>query len=223
MASLEQQLEELARGSDEILPEDGLAAKLKKGKPLVVKAGFDPTAPDLTLGHTVVLQKLRDFQDCGHKAVLIIGDYTAMIGDPSGKSEERRLLTEGEVAGGLQEGQVRFAPEQGLASLLEAEAGREVRLPGGRGRADRRSRPPRTSRRRSAARPTPTRPPSSPPASTPPPPPHGGGKRGGAAGVFVSPFSFPDIVFVHGYGVFDNLHLDMNHYNKPALCNISGR
>ena len=97
MASLEQQLEELARGSDEILPEDGLAAKLKKGKPLVVKAGFDPTAPDLHLGHTVLINKMRQFQELGHDVVFLIGDFTGMIGDPSGKNATRPPLSPEEI------------------------------------------------------------------------------------------------------------------------------
>ena len=97
MASLEQQLEELARGSDEILPEDGLAAKLKKGRPLVVKAGFDPTAPDLHLGHTVLINKMRQFQELGHEVVFLIGDFTGMIGDPSGKNATRPPLSPEEI------------------------------------------------------------------------------------------------------------------------------
>ncbi|NOX58956.1 MAG: tyrosine--tRNA ligase [Planctomycetes bacterium] len=91
------QIKLLMRGVDRAYSEDELAKKLaragERGVPLRVKLGMDPTAPDLTLGHTVVLQKLRDFQDLGHKAILIIGDYTAMIGDPSGKSKTRPVLT----------------------------------------------------------------------------------------------------------------------------------
>ena len=97
MASIVEQLDELARGSDEILPEDGLAAKLKKGKPLVVKAGFDPTAPDLHLGHTVLINKMRQFQELGHEVVFLIGDFTGMIGDPSGKNATRPPLSPDEV------------------------------------------------------------------------------------------------------------------------------
>ncbi len=89
------------RGADTVYSEEELAKKLarsvEKGVPLRVKLGMDPTAPDLTLGHTVVLQKLRDFQDLGHKAILIIGDYTAMIGDPSGKSKTRPVLSREQV------------------------------------------------------------------------------------------------------------------------------
>ncbi len=101
MISLEKQLEIIKRGTAEIVPEEELVKKLKKsiseGKPLTVKLGLDPTAPDIHLGHTVVLQKLRQFQDLGHQVALILGDYTARIGDPSGKSEMRKQLTEEQV------------------------------------------------------------------------------------------------------------------------------
>ena len=90
-------IEQIRRGTETILSEDELAKKLKKSRPLRVKLGADPTKPDLTLGHTVVLQKLRQFQDLGHIAVLIIGDFTALIGDPSGKSSTRPVLTKEEV------------------------------------------------------------------------------------------------------------------------------
>ena len=84
---------ELLRGLDEVLPMEGLAEKLKKGKPLKIKAGFDPTAPDLHLGHTVLLNKLRQFQLLGHEVIFLIGDFTATIGDPTGKSVTRVPLT----------------------------------------------------------------------------------------------------------------------------------
>ena len=91
------QLEQIRRGIAEILPEEALVAKLKKsretGKPLNIKLGCDPSRPDLHLGHAVVLRKLRQFQDLGHQAVLIIGDFTGMIGDPSGRSKTRPPLT----------------------------------------------------------------------------------------------------------------------------------
>jgi tyrosyl-tRNA synthetase len=83
----------LARNAVECLPDGALEAKLKEGRPLRVKLGLDPTAPDLHLGHTVVLQKLREFQDLGHKVVLIVGDYTARVGDPSGRSSTRPQLS----------------------------------------------------------------------------------------------------------------------------------
>jgi len=92
-----EQLSELKRGADEVLLEDELAAKLKKGRPLRIKAGFDPTAPDLHLGHTVLLNKMRQFQAFGHEVIFLIGDFTAMIGDPSGKSATRPVLTREEI------------------------------------------------------------------------------------------------------------------------------
>ena len=85
-------LKHIKRGSDEILTEDDLQKKLKSGKQLVVKAGFDPTAPDLHFGHTVLLNKLRHFQDFGHKVIFLIGDFTGRIGDPSGTNKTRPTL-----------------------------------------------------------------------------------------------------------------------------------
>jgi tyrosyl-tRNA synthetase len=87
----------LKRGCQEILIEDELAKKLARGKPLRVKAGFDPTAPDLHLGHTVLINKLRQFQDLGHEVMFLIGDFTGMIGDPTGKNVTRKPLTRDEV------------------------------------------------------------------------------------------------------------------------------
>ncbi|MCU0316491.1 MAG: tyrosine--tRNA ligase [Fimbriimonadaceae bacterium] len=95
--TIDQQLEFLRRGTTEIINEDDLAAKLKLGRPLRVKLGVDPTAADVTLGWAVVLRKLRDFQKLGHIACLVIGDFTAMIGDPSGKSKTRKQLSREEV------------------------------------------------------------------------------------------------------------------------------
>jgi tyrosyl-tRNA synthetase len=99
--SADQQLARIRRGAAEIIVETELRAKLersvKTGTPLKVKLGLDPTAPDLHLGHTVVLQKLRDFQDLGHRVIIIIGDFTGMIGDPTGRSETRRPLTWDEI------------------------------------------------------------------------------------------------------------------------------
>ncbi len=88
----------LRNGAVDLVPDRGLEEKLKLGRPLRVKLGVDPSRPDLTLGHTVVLRKLRQFQDAGHTAILIIGDFTARIGDPSGRSDTRPMLTEEEVA-----------------------------------------------------------------------------------------------------------------------------
>ncbi|HWP93664.1 MAG TPA: tyrosine--tRNA ligase [Thermodesulfobacteriota bacterium] len=99
--SPEEQIEIIRRGTEEIISEEELLAKFKKsaemGEPLRIKAGFDPTAPDLHLGHCLLLRKLRDFQDLGHTVVFLIGDFTAMIGDPSGRTETRPPLTEDEV------------------------------------------------------------------------------------------------------------------------------
>ena len=94
---IEAQLAELARGTEEILPRRGLAARLAEGRALRVKAGFDPTAPDLHLGHTVLVNKMRQFQDFGHEVVFLIGDFTGMIGDPSGKNATRPPLSEDEI------------------------------------------------------------------------------------------------------------------------------
>ncbi len=99
--NIEQQMQLLTRGALEILPAGSLEEKLKQaekeGRPLRIKAGFDPTAPDLHLGHTVLLEKLRQFQQCGHQVVFLIGDFTGMIGDPTGKSATRPPLTQEEV------------------------------------------------------------------------------------------------------------------------------
>lgn len=97
MASASEALALLRRGSNEILLEDELLQRLEQGKPLRVKAGFDPTAPDLHLGHTVLINKLRQFQELGHEVIFLIGDFTGMIGDPSGKSATRKPLTREEV------------------------------------------------------------------------------------------------------------------------------
>jgi tyrosyl-tRNA synthetase len=91
--SLEQTLAEIRRGTEEILVEEELIEKLKSGKPLRIKAGFDPTAPDLHLGHTVLMNKMRQFQDLGHTVIFLIGDFTGLIGDPTGKSATRPPLT----------------------------------------------------------------------------------------------------------------------------------
>jgi tyrosyl-tRNA synthetase len=97
VTSIDRQLQELIRGSDEVLPENGLEAKLKQGRPLIVKAGFDPTAPDLHIGHTVLINKMRQFQEFGHEVVFLIGDFTGMIGDPSGKNATRPPLSAEEI------------------------------------------------------------------------------------------------------------------------------
>ena len=97
MSNIKEQIAELTRGTDEVLPEDGLETKLKQGRPLIVKAGFDPTAPDLHIGHTVLINKMRQFQQLGHDVVFLIGDFTGMIGDPSGKNATRPPLSPDEI------------------------------------------------------------------------------------------------------------------------------
>ncbi len=97
MIAVEEQLELIKRGADEVLREEELVERLKEGRPLRIKAGFDPTAPDLHLGHTVLINKLRQFQDLGHEVMFLIGDFTGMIGDPTGKNVTRKPLTRDEV------------------------------------------------------------------------------------------------------------------------------
>ncbi len=97
MKSVQEQLSVIKRGADEVLVESELVAKLERGEPLRVKAGFDPTAPDLHLGHTVLINKMRQLQELGHQVVFLIGDFTGMIGDPSGKSATRPPLTRDQV------------------------------------------------------------------------------------------------------------------------------
>jgi len=97
VSSIEEAIALIGRGADEILKSDELRQRLESGRPLRVKAGFDPTAPDLHLGHTVLLNKLRQFQDLGHQVIFLIGDFTGMIGDPSGKNVTRKPLTKEDV------------------------------------------------------------------------------------------------------------------------------
>lgn len=97
MIDLQHAIEMIHRGAEEVLVESELVSKLKKGVPLRIKAGFDPTAPDLHLGHTVLINKLKQFQDMGHEVLFLIGDFTGMIGDPTGKSATRPALTPAEV------------------------------------------------------------------------------------------------------------------------------
>jgi tyrosyl-tRNA synthetase len=97
MADFTSALELILRGTDEVLPKQALIEKLQKSRPLRIKAGFDPTAPDLHIGHTVLVNKLRQFQELGHEVMFLIGDFTAMIGDPTGKSSTRPPLTKEEV------------------------------------------------------------------------------------------------------------------------------
>ena len=93
MATIDESLALIGRGAEEILKLEQLEARLTSGVPLRVKAGFDPTAPDLHLGHTVLLNKMRQFQELGHQVIFLIGDFTGMIGDPSGKNVTRKPLS----------------------------------------------------------------------------------------------------------------------------------
>ena len=97
MSAIEQAIQTIRRGCEELIVEDELARKLKSGRQLRVKLGMDPTAPDLHLGHTVVLNKLRHFQELGHQVQFLIGDFTGMIGDPTGKNQTRPPLTREEI------------------------------------------------------------------------------------------------------------------------------
>src|SRR5512132_1874877 len=97
MRSAEEQLEILCRGVVDLHVRAELEDRLREGRPLRVKAGFDPTRPDLHLGHTVLMQKMRPFQELGHHVIFIVGDFTAMVGDPTGKSESRPRLTREDV------------------------------------------------------------------------------------------------------------------------------
>jgi tyrosyl-tRNA synthetase len=118
MREIEHQIAELIRGSDEVLPENGLEAKLKQRRPLVIKAGFDPTAPDLHIGHTVLINKMRQFQEFGHEVVFLIGDFTGMIGDPSGKNATRPPLSPEEIKANA------ATYEAQVFKILDAEATR---------------------------------------------------------------------------------------------------
>ena len=102
MPDHQQALDLIARGSEEILKREELEARLKLGRPLRIKAGFDPTAPDLHIGHTVLLNKMRQFQDLGHQVIFLIGDFTGMIGDPTGKNATRKPLTRDDVLANAQ-------------------------------------------------------------------------------------------------------------------------
>ncbi|MBV9361245.1 MAG: tyrosine--tRNA ligase, partial [Betaproteobacteria bacterium] len=97
MSSIEQAIQTIRRGSDELIVEEELKKKLASGRKLRVKLGLDPTAPDLHLGHTVVINKLRDFQQLGHQVQFLIGDFTGMIGDPTGKNQTRPPLSREEI------------------------------------------------------------------------------------------------------------------------------
>ena len=90
-------LNKLSRGTTEIISRADLEAKLRENRPLVIKAGFDPTAPDIHLGHTVLLRKMKQFQDLGHKIIFLIGDFTAQVGDPTGRNELRKKMSMADI------------------------------------------------------------------------------------------------------------------------------
>src|ERR1700755_2835333 len=102
MSDLSSALEIIGRGAEEIIKREDLEGRLKLGRPLRVKAGFDPTAPDLHLGHTVLLNTMRQFQDLGHQVIFLIGDFTGMIGDTTGKNRTRKPLTREDVLANAQ-------------------------------------------------------------------------------------------------------------------------
>ena len=102
MSELQQAMDLIARGADEVLKPEELEARLQQGRPLRIKAGFDPTAPDLHIGHTVLLNKMRQFQELGHQVIFLIGDFTGMIGDPTGKNVTRKPLTREDVLANAQ-------------------------------------------------------------------------------------------------------------------------
>src|SRR5918912_3622359 len=116
MAGSSDAVTRLRSGAEQIVPDDGLEAKLALGRPLRIKFGVDPSRPDLHLGHAVPLRKLRQFQDLGHVAVLIIGDYTGRVGDPSGRSETRQMLTAEEI----EENARSYLNQAGLVIDMEA-------------------------------------------------------------------------------------------------------
>ena len=97
MTSVSEQMAVISRGADEILVEDELRERFASGRPLRIKAGFDPTAPDLHIGHTVLINKMRQFQDFGHEVIFLIGDFTGLIGDPTGRNATRPPLTREEI------------------------------------------------------------------------------------------------------------------------------
>src|SRR5678809_1310831 len=102
MAAIEQSVQTIRRGCDELIVEEELVKKLTSGRKLRVKLGLDPTAPDLHLGHTVVINKLRDFQNLGHQVQFLIGDFTGMIGDPTGKNQTRPPLSREQIQANAQ-------------------------------------------------------------------------------------------------------------------------
>ena len=120
----------LRRGVSEVIVEADFVELLQSGKPLRLKQGFDPSAPDIHLGHVVGLRKLRQLQDLGHTVVLIVGDWTARIGDPSGRSATRPMLSAEQVAAAPEEGVVRGEAELGEPAQRSADTGLEALLAG---------------------------------------------------------------------------------------------
>src|SRR5205823_361635 len=122
-APVDEQLAYIKKGSAEIIRESELREKLenaqKTGKPLLVKAGFDPTAPDLHLGHTVLIRKLKHFQDLGHTVIFLIGDFTGMIGDPTGRSVTRKPLSREEIEQNARSEERRVGKECGAGGWRE--------------------------------------------------------------------------------------------------------
>ena len=125
MTDVKQALELIARGTEEIIKIEDLQKKLESGKPLRIKVGFDPTAPDLHIGHTVVINKMRQFQDLGHKVTFLIGDFTGLIGDPTGKSATRKPLTPEQV----KENAETYATQ--VFKVLDREKTKSVSTPSG--------------------------------------------------------------------------------------------
>ena len=111
----------IRKGTDEIINEELLVKKLQSSKPLVIKAGFDPTAPDLHLGHTVLLNKLRQFQDLGHTVIFLIGDFTATIGDPTGKTELRPVLSNAEVLKNAENNKMHYSTSRTMIKFKNLE------------------------------------------------------------------------------------------------------
>ena len=124
--SVEKDLAYLARGCVDVVSAESLKAKLDRGKPLVVKVGFDPTAPDLHLGHTVLIRKMKHFQDLAHRVVFVIGDFTGMIGDPTGRSKTRPPLTREEIQLIIADARVPVVVDAGLGTPSDAATAMEI-------------------------------------------------------------------------------------------------
>ena len=130
MMDIDRQMAVIKRGVAELIDEKELRKKLERGTPLRVKVGFDPTAPDLHLGHTVVMHKMRHFQELGHQIIFLIGDFTGRIGDPTGRSETRPPLTEEQVIANAESGR-RSPPPGPRPPQPPRPAGTKTRCPRG--------------------------------------------------------------------------------------------